>query len=273
MMGPSAEPSLSPVGNDRPFDDYAFINLAATGQIDNLSSLLEVEKRKYCFSTADCNQYRLELNGAAGLEGSSSNNVDWRYRIIRWMLRASDEFSVSRETALIAMSYCDRFLLMKKISRHLFQIVAISCLFTASKLFEKRPIKMASLMNYTQCKFDRDEVISIEGELLTAIGSFMYPPTAGTFVLIFLNEFSCMQFMSALIDTTQFMIELASCSKRPSLCLDSISCMLTMNSSHFITCRLLFCCAQAIHIGCSGHNSDNGANALESTTRTDSFFG
>ena len=144
MMGPSAEPSLSPVGNDRPFDDYAFINLAATGQIDNLSSLLEVEKRKYCFSTAECNQYRLELNGAAGLEGSSSNNVDWRYRIIRWMLRASDEFSVSRETALIAMSYCDRFLLMKKISRHLFQIVAISCLFTASKLFEKRPIKMVS---------------------------------------------------------------------------------------------------------------------------------
>ena len=146
-MEPSTELSSLSEGRDRPFDDYAFIYLAATGQINNLSSLLEVEKRRYCLSTSDCRLYRVELDNAAKDEvagGLSSNNIDWRYRIVRWMLRAADEFAVSRETALIAMSYCDRFLLKKKIDRYLFQVVAVSCLFTATKLFEKRPIKMVS---------------------------------------------------------------------------------------------------------------------------------
>ena len=139
---------MEPSGCDRPFDDYAFINLCATGQIDNLSSLLDVETR-YLFSGADCNSYRRELDTAAGapaVEGASTN-TDWRYRIARWMLRASDEFNLSRETATIALSYCDRFLLRKKISRHLFQVAAITSLFVASKLFEKRPIRMVSRQN------------------------------------------------------------------------------------------------------------------------------
>ena len=73
-------------------------------------------------------------------------------------------------------------------------------------------------MNFTQHKYNHEEVLSIEGELLTVIGSFMYPPTAGTFVLMFLNECPVMQIMWDLIDTAQFMIELASCCESPLLC-------------------------------------------------------
>ncbi|KAL7541364.1 hypothetical protein ACHAXR_010841 [Thalassiosira sp. AJA248-18] len=213
-MGPSTEPSS--VHACSPFNDSSFLNLCETRQVDNLSSLLDVEKR-YCLSGADCYGYRRELDTAAGAQAvgdtsSSSNNTDWRFRIARWMLRASDEFSLSRETALIALSYCDRFLLKKKISRHLFQVVAITCLLVSSKLFEKRPIKVATLVNYTQGKFTRNEVLKMEAELVASIGSHMYPPTAGAFVLMFLNEyFSSSTLTSTAIESCQFMIELATC--------------------------------------------------------------
>ena len=148
-MEASTEPSLLGADSDCPFGDYAFVNLCATGEIDNLHSLRDVEK-KYVLSSSDCSDYRRELDTAAGLgaqavEPEASQNTDWRYRIARWMLRTSDEFSISRQTAIIALSYCDRYLLKKKeISRHLFQVVAICCLFSACKLYEKRPIKLVS---------------------------------------------------------------------------------------------------------------------------------
>ncbi len=79
----------------RPFDDSAFISLCATGQIESLSTLLEVEKR-YSFASELTSRYRHELDTAAGTGTVSSSSTDWRYRISRWMLRASDEFSISR---------------------------------------------------------------------------------------------------------------------------------------------------------------------------------
>ena len=154
---------------------------------------------------------------------SSSSNADWRYRISRWMLRASDELSgISRETAMVALSFCDRYLMHKKINRKLFQVVAISCLYYASKLLEKKAIPIAALMNYTQGKFDRSEVLSIEKELVSTLARFSYPPSASTFCLIFLSGFptsaittstvsSSSTSLPLLADTSQFMIELASC--------------------------------------------------------------
>jgi len=133
------------------------------------------------------------------------------------MLRASDEFSgISRETAMVALSFCDRYLMNKKVNRKLFQVVAISCLYYASKLLEKKAIPIAALMNYTQGKFDRSEVLSIEKELVSTLARFSYPPSASTFCLIFLSGFPTSVVtpaasLSLVADTSQFMIELASC--------------------------------------------------------------
>ena len=80
---------ISTLTCDRPFDDYAFVNLCATKQVDNLSSLLEVERR-YCLSADQALWYRDELDRAAG-QKASSNSSDWRFRIARWMLRVSNE--------------------------------------------------------------------------------------------------------------------------------------------------------------------------------------
>jgi hypothetical protein len=114
----SEKSSSGEEGCDRPFDDEAFLNLCATGQINHLSSLLHDEAR-FLFAGADCRRYRAALDGASRADGGchlapSSEDMDWRYRIARWMLRAADEFAIERHTAIVALSYCDRYLLSKQ---------------------------------------------------------------------------------------------------------------------------------------------------------------
>jgi hypothetical protein len=126
---------------DRPFDDIVFVNYFIDNQDDHFKTLLEVEKR-YKLSPFQCIAYRKELDIAAGISDRNNPNADWRYRIARWLLKASDELGLSRETALIALIYCDRFIAARQINKRLFQVASITSLFVASKLYEKKPIKM-----------------------------------------------------------------------------------------------------------------------------------
>ena len=67
-------------------------------------------------------------------------------------------------------------------------------------------------MNYTQGKFNRNEVLSMEEEIVSSLGSYIYPPTAGSFCLMFLGRYPFLSTpISAVIETCQFMIELAAC--------------------------------------------------------------
>ena len=63
-------------------------------------------------------------------------------------------------------------------------------------------------------KFDKKDVTSVEQEIVNSVGSYMYPPTAGAFVLILLNGFSGpSSLVNTVIETCQFIIELAACGK------------------------------------------------------------
>lgn len=67
-------------------------------------------------------------------------------------------------------------------------------------------------MSYTRNGFPQSEILSMEAEILNSNNTFMYPPTAGTFLLMLLNGFSGPNdLVKLLIDNSQFLIELASC--------------------------------------------------------------
>lgn len=134
----------------------------------------------------------------------------------RWLLRAADDLLISRQTAIIALSYCDRFLIgsTKDMSSHHYQVTAVACLFVASKIFEsgKTPIRIAKMMCYTQNKFDCREVMCIESDIVASLGSYLHPPLASTFCLIFLSGFTNLPIsVSSAVETCLFMIELAAC--------------------------------------------------------------
>lgn len=140
------------------------------------------------------------------------------------LIQAADDLSFNRGTAIIALMYCDRYfilLLNRKgddndiISRRLYQLVSISCLFLASKIYETRPVKLVDLMKYAKEKFDRNDILCMERRLLASLLLFLHPPYAGTFCLIFLCGFrSFPMSVSFAIDTCHFLIELAACGKK-----------------------------------------------------------
>ena len=132
---------------------------------------------RYEWPEGESEKYRQLLNQA-------DSKIDWRYRIARWMLRVADEFMLKRDTgmrdcdynlpqlnllpadshvpfpnpciiitkALIALSYFDRMMMssQNELERDQFQVAAITCLFLASKIFQKRPLKVSSVsLNYS----------------------------------------------------------------------------------------------------------------------------
>ena len=124
-------------------------------------------------------------------------------------------------------------------------------------------------MSYTQGKFDKAEVLSMEKEIVTSIGTFMHPPTSGCFALMLLNEFSGSSYVTDVIDTCQFMIELATCGENPHRCclMRNINCRSDTHQNGLCThCRLLFRGSQTIRIGSGGCCTDDGANAEHSAT-------
>ena len=66
-------------------------------------------------------------------------------------------------------------------------------------------------MSYTQFRFDPSEVLLMEKQLFSTIGTFLFPPTAGTFVLFLLKDLSGSTSLVNVLESCQFMIELAVC--------------------------------------------------------------
>lgn len=185
----------------------------------DINTLFKQETR-YQFSRNDCDVYRTNLDSAflnkSAFHSESTNrqnmNLDWRYRIARWLLTASDELNISRETALIALTYCDRYMMKRHVEKQVYQLASITSLFIASKLFEKRPIKMATLVRYTQRVFPPLAITRLEKDILHWNATFMYPPTACYFAMMFINGvYGSTSTIKSFIENIEFNIQLASC--------------------------------------------------------------
>lgn len=184
-----------------------------------LQTLLQTEER-YHFSLRQCQAFRSSLDEASGvsklhqeIQSLHHQNLDWRYRIARWLLKASDDLNLARETAMIALTYLDRFMMNRGcVIKREYQLASVASLFVASKLYEKRPLKMKRLVRYTQGAFPSNEIIVKEVELTKVNMTFMYPPTPGSFALMLLNGLSGpSELVKDLIENIQFHIQLIAC--------------------------------------------------------------
>ena len=144
----------------------------------------------------------------------ADSNIDWRYRVARWMIRVADDFLLRRDTALIALNYLDRLMMTKKeLDRGQFQIAAIASLFVASKIYQKRPLKIRQLVTYTKNAFQSEDILAMEQELLRSHSSFFFPPTSSTFCLVLLSGLTSEPpaTVASVIESCQFMSEVAAC--------------------------------------------------------------
>ena len=108
------------------------------------------------------------------------NMVDWCYRMINFC-------NLNRETVAIAMNYVDRFVVTEQgqsylTSDTLYQLVAVTALYTAIKVHEIQSIDLQSLVNVSKGTYSLKQIERVEREIVNALQWRMNPPTAMSFV-------------------------------------------------------------------------------------------
>jgi len=120
---------------------------------------------------------------------SSSINVnDCRYKMVDWCYKVSDFCKFDRETVVIAASYLDRFLMRRHVhDRKMFQLLAMTCLYTAVKIHEPEAMPPSLLASLSKGCYTTGDIVRMERQLLQTIEWKLNPPTPQSFVRTFID--------------------------------------------------------------------------------------
>ena len=164
----------------------------------------------------------------AASQGSSSSNSQinqlWREKICEWCYQVVDHFNFNREVVSVSMSYIDRYLATRTVNRRIFQLVAMTALYLAIKLYEPGKLRMSSLIDLTMGYFVAEHIVTMELSMLQSLGWHLHPPTPLAFVRDFMRLVSVEIDPGARHDVSElgrFMTELSVCdywfvTKKPS---------------------------------------------------------
>eukprot|EP00957_Ditylum_brightwellii_P069304 5261454-Ditylum_brightwellii.AAC.1 len=111
--------------------------------------------------------------------------------MVTWFQQIVDHCGFDRESVLIATSYLDRFLMTKSgvpalHNKNTFQLVAMTCLYIAIKLFEPEVINPAIVSFLSENLYSEKQITEMEMVILSALQWRVQPPTALAFVRHFL---------------------------------------------------------------------------------------
>ena len=163
----------------------------------------------------------LHQDDPAGLTvplGPLNVDADCRYKMAAWCYQVVDFCKFRRETVEIAMNFLDRFLvtpagLSAKIDRKLYQLAAMTCLYTAVKIHEPEAMDPKLVSNLSRGTYSPQEVESMESVVLAALQWRLNPPTALSFVRQFLDlipdDVLSRDIRQTVYDITKYQTELA----------------------------------------------------------------
>lgn len=108
-------------------------------------------------------------------EGISNNGIKrlWREKICQWCYEVIDHFDISREIVSIAVNYLDRFLSLQSVDRTGFQLLAMSCLHLAIKLYEPSVVTMKTMIELSRGTFLEEHMVKMEVALLRYVTNRM----------------------------------------------------------------------------------------------------
>jgi hypothetical protein len=114
-------------------------------------------------------------------------DVDCRFRMSEWCYQIVDFCKFKRETVAVSMSYLDRFLCTPAgldifLDRSLFQLAAMTALYTAIKIHEPEAMEPSLIASLSRGAYNKEQVEAMEFKMLNAIQWRVNPPTAIAFV-------------------------------------------------------------------------------------------
>jgi Cyclin, N-terminal domain len=96
----------------------------------------------------------------------SGINEVWREKICEWSYQVIDHFDFSREVASISIHYLDRFLATTPVNKKLFQLVAMTALYLAMKMYEPGNLSMKSMIELSRGYFSPAQMAEMEMAIL-----------------------------------------------------------------------------------------------------------
>ncbi|KAJ0231888.1 Cyclin [Hirschfeldia incana] len=102
--------------------------------------------------------------------------------LMDWLVEVAEEYKLVSDTLYLTVSYVDRFLSVKAISRQRLQLVGVSAMLIASKYEEISPPKVEDFVYITDNTFTRQDVVSMEADILLALQFELGCPTIKTFL-------------------------------------------------------------------------------------------
>jgi hypothetical protein len=106
------------------------------------------------------------VSSASSSTSSSGINEIWREKICEWSYQVIDHFDFSREIVSTSIHYLDRYLATRTVSKKMFQLAAMTCLFIAIKLFEPRRLSMPSMIELSRGYFTVQQMAAMEMSIL-----------------------------------------------------------------------------------------------------------
>jgi lipoyl(octanoyl) transferase len=103
---------------------------------------------------------------STGSTSTSAINEVWREKICEWSYQVIDHYDFSREVVGIALSYLDRYLSKRSVNKKHFQLLAMTCLYLAIKVYEPGTISMKSVIELSRGYFVVEQMVEMEMAVL-----------------------------------------------------------------------------------------------------------
>jgi len=128
---------------------------------------------------------------------SSSNSIqqedgNFRLRMVNWCYQIVGFCKFNRDIVAISTNYLDRFLsttegIEAKKDRKIFQLTAMTCLYTAIKIHEVEAIDPTFISNLSKGNFTEKQVVDMEQKIIMSLQWRLNPPTPSSFIQKFLS--------------------------------------------------------------------------------------
>ena len=95
-------------------------------------------------------------------------NEDWRSKICEWSYQVIDHLDYDREIVAVSMHYLDRYLAKRTVDKRTFQLLAMTTLHLATKLYSPRhqQLSIHILRNLSRGYFDEEHITAMEESIL-----------------------------------------------------------------------------------------------------------
>ncbi|CAA7041630.1 unnamed protein product [Microthlaspi erraticum] len=102
--------------------------------------------------------------------------------LVDWLVEVAEEYKLLSDTLYLAVSYIDRFLSVKTVSRQKLQLVGVSAMLIASKYEEITPPNVEDFCYITDNTYTKQEIVKMEADMLLALQFELGNPTNITFL-------------------------------------------------------------------------------------------